>query len=77
MTTSGKQNSTAPNLSYTFTNDGGEHFFYIMYKKDGSVNSGADRGYIGFRQDDYLFASITEFSVSHVNSSTSFSISTD
>ena len=49
LTTSGKQSSSAPNLSYTFTNDGGEHFFYVLYRKDGSVNSGSDRGYIAFR----------------------------
>lgn len=54
LSTSGKQSSSAPNLSYTFTNDGGEHFFYILYKKDSSVNSGADRGYIAFRQLNYL-----------------------
>lgn len=49
LSTSGKQSSSAPNLSHTFTNDGSEHFFYILYRKDGSVNSGADRGYIAFR----------------------------
>ena len=54
LSTSGKQSSSAPNLSHTFTNDGGEHFFYILYRKDSSVNSGADRGYIAFRQANYL-----------------------
>jgi hypothetical protein len=54
LSTSGKQSSSAPNLSHTFTNDGGEHFFYILYRKDSSVNSGNDRGYIAFRQANYL-----------------------
>ena len=64
LSTSGKQSSSAPNLSYTFTNDGGEHFFYILYRKDGSVNSGADRGYIAFRESNYLDVSNTQTSIS-------------
>ena len=67
LSTSGKQSSSAPNLSYTFTNDGGEHFFYILYKKDSGVNSGADRGYIAFRQSNYLEIDKSEISVDHKN----------
>lgn len=44
----GRQSSTAPDRTYTFTNDAGEHYFYVMYKKDGSADVGSDRGYIGF-----------------------------
>ena len=64
LTTSGKQSSSAPNLSYTFTNDGGEHFFYILYRKDNGVNTGADRGYIAFRQSNYLEVSNPQTSIS-------------
>ena len=31
--------------SYTFETDGGEHFFYVVYTKDGSAHSSDDRGY--------------------------------
>lgn len=33
------------NVDYTFETDGGEHFFYVLYSKDGSVDSNDDRGY--------------------------------
>lgn len=85
IATSGKQSSTAPNLSYTFTNDGEEHFFYIFYRKDVSVNSGADRGYIAFRQAHYLEIDTDPIVVNHrsqiktisINSDQSWAISTD
>lgn len=48
--TSGKQNSGTTIESYTkveYTEiDGGEHYICIAYRKDGSVNSDDDRGYI-------------------------------
>lgn len=44
----GRQSSNAPDRTYTFTNDNGEHYFYVMYRKDGSGDTGSDRGYIGF-----------------------------
>ena len=47
LTTYNKQNSSAPNLSYTFTCDNGEHFVWVSYRKDGSSHSYEDRGYIG------------------------------
>lgn len=65
LSTSGKQSSDAPNLSYTFTNDGGEHFFYILYRKDGNVNSGTDRGYIGFKESNYLEIDESNISITH------------
>ena len=65
LSTSGKQSSSAPNLSYTFTNDGGEHFFYILYRKDSSVNSGADRGYIAFKEANYLEIDTDSIAVNH------------
>lgn len=65
LSTSGNQSSSAPNLSYTFTNDGGEHFFYILYRKDSSVNSGSDRGYIGFRESNYLEIDTDSIVVNH------------
>lgn len=47
-TSSGSQYYYAPNLSrYYSTTAEGTHFFYIMYKKDGSVDSNNDRGYLG------------------------------
>lgn len=42
--TKGKQSSTTYS-TYTFETDGREHSFMIMYSKDGSANSGTDRGY--------------------------------
>ena len=42
--TKGKQSETTY-ATYTFENDGGEHSLMIMYSKDGSANSGSDRGY--------------------------------
>lgn len=49
-TTSGRQSSDTSIDGYDlveFTNiDGGHHRITILYKKDGSVNSGADRGYV-------------------------------
>ena len=33
------------NSDYTFETDGGEHFFYVLYSKDGSNDSNDDRGY--------------------------------
>ena len=47
LTTYAKYNSSAPNLSYTFTCDNGEHFVWVSYRKDGSAHSYEDRGYIG------------------------------
>lgn len=77
LSTSGKQSSSAPNLSYTFTNDGGEHFFYILYRKDSSVNSGADRGYIAFRQLNYLEVSNTQTSISCLSQNITYTITSD
>ena len=77
LSTSGKQSSSAPNLSYTFTNDGGEHFFYVLYRKDGSVNSGADRGYIAFRQSNYLEVSNTQTSISCLSQNITYTITSD
>ena len=45
--TSSKYNSSAPNLTYTYALDGGEHFFWVTYGKSSSGNSYEDRGYIG------------------------------
>lgn len=42
----GYQSSDAPNRQGQFINDGGVHFFYVEYSKDGGVNSNNDRGYI-------------------------------
>lgn len=42
----GYQSSDAPNLQGQFINDGGVHFFYVEYSKDGGVNNNNDRGYI-------------------------------
>lgn len=77
LSTSDKQSSSAPNLSYTFTNDGGEHFFYILYKKDGSVNSNADRGYIAFKQSNYLEIDVTSIVVNHRSQTKTISINSD
>jgi hypothetical protein len=48
--TSSKQNSGTAIGSYTkvtYTGiDGGEHYICVAYRKDGSVNSGTDRGYV-------------------------------
>ena len=51
---SSQQSAQAPNLSYTFniTDTSIEHFFYVQYRKDGSVNSDQDRGYISFNKND-------------------------
>ena len=52
--TSGKQNSSQAIGGYTkveYTNiDGGEHFICVVYRKDSSVNSGNDRGYVLIEQ---------------------------
>lgn len=77
LSTSGKQSSSAPNLSYTFTNDGGEHFFYILYRKDSSVNSGADRGYIAFKEANYLEIDIDSIVVNHRSQTKTISINSD
>lgn len=77
LSTSGKQSSSAPNLSYTFTNDGGEHFFYILYRKDGSTNSGADRGYIGFKESNYLETNTDSIVVNHRSQTKTISINSD
>lgn len=77
LSTSGKQSSSAPNLSYTFTNDGGEHFFYILYRKDGSVNSRADRGYIGFKESNYLEIDTDSIVVNHRSQIKTISINSD
>ena len=42
-----KSSNSAPNLTYTYTLDGGEHFFWVTYGKSSSGNSYEDRGYIG------------------------------
>lgn len=49
-TSSGKQSSSAPNLiaTYTISDPTKEHFIWIAYRKDGSVNSNDDRGYVSF-----------------------------
>lgn len=50
-TTKGSQSETFNsdsmflNSDYTFETDGGEHFFYVLYSKDGSEDSNDDRGY--------------------------------
>lgn len=77
LSTSGKQNITAPNLSYTFTNDGGEHFFYIIYRKDSSVNSGNDRGYIAFRQANYLEVSNLQTTISCLPQNITYTVTSD
>lgn len=77
FSTSGKQSSSAPNITHTFTNDGGEHFFYILYRKDSSVNSGSDRGYIAFRQANYLEIDTDSIVVNHRSQSKTISINSD
>jgi len=47
VNTYNRQSSSAPNYTYTYTLDGGEHFFWVTYGKDSSGNSNEDRGYIG------------------------------
>lgn len=42
----GYSSSDAPNWRGQFINDGGVHFFYVGYGKDGSTSSNNDRGYI-------------------------------
>lgn len=42
----GYSSSTAPNRQGQFTNNGGVHFFYVGYGKDGSTSNNNDRGYI-------------------------------
>lgn len=42
----GYSSSAAPDRQGQFTNDGGVHFFYVGYGKDGSVSNNNDRGYI-------------------------------
>lgn len=47
--TRGNQQAGTSLSSYTkvtYTTDAGEHFIYIVYIKDGSVNTGEDRGYV-------------------------------
>lgn len=49
--TSGKQYNPSGSVSSNYTKvdytcDGGEHFFWIVYRKDGSADSNNDRGYI-------------------------------
>lgn len=77
LSTSGNQSNSAPNLSYTFTNDGGEHFFYILYRKDGSVNNWEDRGYIGFRASNYLEIDTDSIVVNHRSQIKTLSITSD
>ena len=54
--TSGKQNSGTTIGSYTkveYTGiDGNEHYICVAYRKDGSVNSGDDRGYVLVEKQD-------------------------
>jgi hypothetical protein len=54
--TSGKQNSGTAIGSYTkveYTGiDRGEHYICIAYRKDSSVNSGNDRGYVLIEKQD-------------------------
>lgn len=42
----GYSSSDAPNRQGQFVNDGGVHFFYVGYGKDGSTSDKSDRGYI-------------------------------
>lgn len=42
----GQSSWNAPNIQGQFVNDGGVHFFYVGYGKDGSTHSNNDRGYI-------------------------------
>lgn len=42
----GYSSSDAPNRQGQFVNDGGVHFFYVGYGKDGSASNNNDRGYI-------------------------------
>lgn len=49
--TKGKQYDPSGNVSSNYTKvdytcDGGEHFFWIVYRKDSSADSNNDRGYI-------------------------------
>lgn len=46
----GNQSASAPNLvaTYTISDTSKEHFIWIAYRKDGSVNSNDDRGYVSF-----------------------------
>lgn len=67
LTTYNKQNSSAPNLSYTFTCDNGEHFVWVSYRKDVSVNSGEDRGYIGIATElssEYCSINVPYYTIS-------------
>ena len=42
-----QESSSAPNLTYTYALDGGEHFFWVTYGKNSGTDSYEDRGYIG------------------------------
>ena len=46
-TTKGKQKQWL-DATFTIPNDGQEHFIDVVYRKDSSANSGADKGYIAF-----------------------------
>ena len=49
FSTSGNQQSGTAIGSYvkcSYPNDGGEHFVDVVYRKDGSVNTANDRGYV-------------------------------
>ena len=47
-TSQSKSSSSAPNLEGSFSTDASIHFFYVMYRKDGSSSTNNDRGYIAF-----------------------------
>lgn len=44
LSTKGVQ-SSSEYTDYTFTTDGGKHFFYVLYSKDSSGDNNDDRGY--------------------------------
>ena len=53
------------------------HFFYILYRKDSSVDSGADRGYIGFKESNYLEIDTNSIVVNHRSQTKTISINSD
>lgn len=55
LTTSGFQKDPSAGISSfkecSYPNDGGEHFVWLAYRKDGSVNSNDDRGYLAISEE--------------------------
>lgn len=47
--TKGKQSSDTY-IDHTYTADGGEHYFYVLYSKDGSDDKNDDRGYFYIKE---------------------------